>query len=117
MSANANTRKADFRGISKFVTVHGDGPGGICNVDKPASEAEFYVGQMYRVTDHHGFDLTIETHADGTRSVVARGINPLGDYQDKNRLKTIQNAEKTDDGRPKGLPPRELTDFEAGEFP
>ena len=69
----------------------------------------------HRVTDDHGFDLTIETRADGSRRIV-RGEDPLGSFYERNRQRTLGRAAQTDEsGRPLGLGERVLTDYEAGK--
>ena len=73
-----------------------------------------FLGLGYRFTSHHGFDLTIGTCDDGTRRIV-RGEDPLISFYDRERAATETRAQDTDEGgRPKDLPARELTDYEAG---
>ena len=108
--SNPTTSSVDYSLISKHVTVHGDIQG-----TRSRRHAAYYINQGYRVTDHHGFDLTVETRSDGTRRVV-RGEDPLGSFNERNRQRTLARAALTDEsGRPLGLPGRELTDYEAGK--
>lgn len=100
----------NYSQISKNVTVHGITPS-----IRDRREAATYINQGYRVTDQHGFDLTIETRGDGTHRVV-RGEDPLGSYNDRERIRTEGRARGTDAaGRPIGLPERVPTDYEAGK--
>lgn len=109
MSSTQSTSDVDYSPISKHVTVHGVNPS-----VRNRRDAAYWINQGHRVTDHHGFDLTIETRSDGTRRIV-RGEDPLGSFYDRNRLGTLSRAAQTDEsGRPLGLPERQLTDYEAG---
>ena len=111
-----SSSKADFRGISPMVTVHGGGPGGTSNIQVPAREAEGYLGRGLRVTDRYGVDLHVEDRGDGNRRVVTRGEDLYATFLDNNRREMIERAQKTDDrGRPIGLPERVITDYEAGK--
>lgn len=111
MSSSQTTSNVDYTRISKHVTVHGATP----TETRSRQNAAYYINSGYRVTDHHGFDLTIQTRSDGTRRVV-RGEDPLGSYNERNRQRTLARAALTDaSGRPLALPERELTDYEAGE--
>ena len=107
---SSSTSDVDYSQVSKHVTVRGVEPS-----TRSRENAAYWINQGNRVTDRHGYDLTIETSNDGSRKIV-RGEDPLGSFYDRNRLRTLARAATTDEGgRPLWLGERELTDYEAGE--
>lgn len=104
--------------ISALVFVHGF-PLNTAGTLRNRRQAAYYIDMGYRVTDQHGFDLRIDWAIDGSGGRIVRGEDPLGSYNDKQRLKTLARAaaQGTDQtGRPSNLPPRQVTDYESGEL-
>ena len=77
-------------------------------------EAARFINMGYRVTDDYGRDLAIETRPDGTRRIVI-GADLLATHYEGIYATAEAGARQTDDGRPRNLPSRPLTDYEAGK--
>jgi hypothetical protein len=114
--SSSTARAVDYSSIRRTIYVYGLERESREHSRRNRRDAARYIDDGLRVTDDYGFNLNIETRADGSRRVV-RGWNPISEYNERERLRTITRAEGTDQaGRPSGLPERELTDYEAGGF-
>ena len=106
----------DYSGIRLHIRVYGIDSYQRDPSTRTRRDAARFINQGLRVTDDYGFNLTIETRKDGSQRVV-RGPDPLGQYNERQRLQTITRGEQLDPGgRPRDLPARALTDYEAGQY-
>ena len=106
--------RVDESWIRLSIRVYGINPNQRQPETRHRQHAARFISQGLRVTDDYGYNLTIETRGDGTRRIV-RGEDPLGAYNERQRLRTLnQAAQRDESGRPAGLAARELTDYEAG---
>ncbi|KAK4547767.1 hypothetical protein LTR36_000725 [Oleoguttula mirabilis] len=78
-------------------------------------DAARFITLGYTVRDDYGRNLTIETRPDGTRRVVI-GEDLLAAHNERIAQAAEAGALRTDaSGRPFGLLPRPLTDYESGQ--
>ncbi|KAK5128476.1 hypothetical protein LTR85_003144 [Meristemomyces frigidus] len=106
---SSSTSSVDYTFISGRVYVprHDNNP-------HNRHDAAHFIQLGYTVHDEYGRELTIETRPDGTRRVVI-GEDLLAAHNERIAQAAEAGAAGTDaSGRPVGLLPRPLTDYEAG---
>lgn len=98
--------------ISRRVNVQGIG-------ERTSRDAARFIEMGYRVTDHHGFDLTVMT-GDGGQRYVDRGEDSLDSHNSRINSSAAARAVRLSldsNGRPIGLRARQLTDYELSTHP
>ena len=108
--SSTTSSAVDYSGIRVSIRVYGIDAYSRAPSNRNRRDAARFITQGLRVTDDYGFNLTIETRADGTQRVV-RGEDAYGAYNERRRLETITRREQGQE-----YPEREPTDYETGEY-